>query len=158
MKYRFPFLAVLSLLLLGGCLTIHTAQVKIKDGEPCFTVENNAATRRNPPTVTSVSLYAEEGRRTVFSRNFPLSEKPLILSPALCLKFSEIAPGITLEKQIAYSLNIDALLNEDIDLHMAYFCLIENAEGQTDLIELDRENRKDGRWRACESGFCQTRQ
>jgi hypothetical protein len=137
--------------------TMGTIRLTQVDEQPCFSVEDTPANRRNPPLLWAISVEDMEQKppKKTWSFTMPIASQP-ILRPNSCVQYGQIPPGgeqhtppTKLELGHVYSAVINASPESPsnrIYLYVVEFCLIRDASGTTKIHEIQWDE-KQARWR-----------
>jgi hypothetical protein len=155
-------------LALGFCLTLIAAactatssmglaQLTQVDEQPCFSIEDTMANRRNPPLLRGISVYdvGQKPVKRVWSFGIPQASQSVLQSGA-CVQYGELpygaeqtSPPVKLEFGNVYDVAVNARAENatnSIYLYRVKFCLIKDAAGRTKVHEIQWDD-KQGRWR-----------
>jgi len=121
----------------GGTIWRST-RILMKDGIPCFSVENGREERENPPRISTISVRKETLSGDVsllWEREFPRGRH---LPPHKCLTYgsgTELTSKLhqQLQPVTPYRVRIEANINGDKVYYTSSFCLYETPEGTTEV-------------------------
>ena len=125
--------------------------------QPCFGLENTAATRHGQHQLWSIAVYQRSGsdQRPVWAFTLPpLAQAPLLTPPA-CVPYGETpakatvkAAAAALQPGVVYLVSMSARGANPHDLTISYsgeFCLVPAAEQRPSVHQVQWDN-KAGKW------------
>jgi len=154
------FFASLITVLATGCLEkkmYYPAQVKEKDGLPCFSVEDAKETRKNTPVISTITVfeYGNKAEESIWLRMFPATETRVTLSPDQCIPYGDDgkAPSLEAGKHYYVFLNADIPKGKDWESRRygGYFCISNDQSGKAIIHPVVWNDSKDGYdWSVCQ--------
>jgi hypothetical protein len=137
--------------------TIGTVRLTQVDDQPCFSVEDTVANRRNPPLLHAVGVSDVEQKPSKEVWGFSTSTtSQLVLHPNSCIQYGQLPSGaelVTPPAKLDFGRVYDVFINasprvpsNSIFIHNVKFCLIKGAAGTAKVHEIQWDE-KQGRWR-----------
>jgi hypothetical protein len=135
-------------MLTTACMsTIGTVRLTQVDDQPCFSVEDTLANRRNPPLLHAVGVSDVEQKpdKEVWGFSTSATSQP-VLHPDSCVQYGRLPSGeqlVTPPAKLEFGRVYDVFMNaspavpsNSIFMHNVKFCLIKDAAGAAKVHEI----------------------
>jgi len=153
-KWGFLFCVVFTF---SGCRfhrpAYYPAQVRMKDGVPCFSVANRRKEKANPSLILTINVfrYASRDATPFWYQTFPPGQRSIEIFPHECMvygKGKETAPPLLYGHR--YGVSIHASINDEMRAYQSYFCLSRTPVGETEIHHVKWNRELNGfDWSVC---------